>query len=681
MSRLSKWLLIAAITLLGAFLRLYKLDSLPPGETFDPAYYGLDALIILDGHFPVFFETNFGREPLFSYIVAACVAMLGVGSMAIHVASALCGILTIPVVYLVADELFAEEKGLLKQFGPPLAALAMALSFWHLSWSRYGVRAILTPLFAALTMYALWRGMRTRRRGAFAWCGFWLGLSMYTYQASRILPALIGIILVRWLWAQRPPDAPAVPIRLPPRRAWIPLLIVIVVATAVASPLFVYSLKHGGNLTERIRQVSIWSGEGKEGSLATLRQETIKTLQVFSFRGDPEPTTNIPGRPALNPFFSVLFVLGILISLFRLKRMPYLSLLLWLAIMCAPGVLAQFGPAAKRVIGALPAVMLLIAVGALTPLDALRRWLAGRTPQARPFVMALAVSLVIIGFAYSGLRTFNDYFIIWGQDPALFTHFEAGLAAIGQYIGSRPPDERFYVSPVYVGHPSILYNSKNREGIKGYNGNYCLVLPEANGKATTYIVVPNEDRHSLDELATYFPDGKAVDYGPLHYGEPYFVAYRVPSDAHPQIAPDQSAEINWANQIALIGYDVSTDRPQPGETLQIQVYYRALKPMNVDYTAFIQLIGDPAPGHESPLWNQNDSEPCRRYRPTSSWDTHEILVDTLELAVPPDIAPGVYQVIIGFYDWRTSERLLTLDETGAPTGDHATMLNVTIPGK
>ena len=80
--------LLAAIVLLGAFFRLYRIDRLPPGETYDPAFYGLDALAILRGETPIFFETNVfgGREPLFSYIVAACVAVLGVGSLAIHIA-------------------------------------------------------------------------------------------------------------------------------------------------------------------------------------------------------------------------------------------------------------------------------------------------------------------------------------------------------------------------------------------------------------------------------------------------------------------------------------------------------------------------------------------------------------------------------------------------------------------
>jgi len=86
-----KLLLLTAITLWGAFFRLYRIDSLPPGETYDPAFYGLDALAILQGERPIFFETNFGREALFSYLVAACVAVFGVGSLAIHLASAIVG--------------------------------------------------------------------------------------------------------------------------------------------------------------------------------------------------------------------------------------------------------------------------------------------------------------------------------------------------------------------------------------------------------------------------------------------------------------------------------------------------------------------------------------------------------------------------------------------------------------
>ncbi|MGC9349111.1 MAG: hypothetical protein ACP5JG_13280 [Anaerolineae bacterium] len=72
--RRKAWLLLP-ILVLAAFLRFYKIGSLPPGDGYDPAWYGVDALQILDGHSPVFLPTNIGREVMFSYLVALVVAL------------------------------------------------------------------------------------------------------------------------------------------------------------------------------------------------------------------------------------------------------------------------------------------------------------------------------------------------------------------------------------------------------------------------------------------------------------------------------------------------------------------------------------------------------------------------------------------------------------------------------
>jgi hypothetical protein len=55
MPRSVKWLLLVAITLLAAFFRLYRIDSLPPAAGFDQAAYAMEALDSLDGARPVFF--------------------------------------------------------------------------------------------------------------------------------------------------------------------------------------------------------------------------------------------------------------------------------------------------------------------------------------------------------------------------------------------------------------------------------------------------------------------------------------------------------------------------------------------------------------------------------------------------------------------------------------------------
>mgnify|MGYP001228339220 CR=1 FL=1 len=98
LSRRAELLLLAAITALAAGLRLYRLDALPPGDGHDVAQYGVDALQILAGARPVFLESNFGREALFSYLVALAYRFTGPGAYGIHLTSALIGVATVPAV-------------------------------------------------------------------------------------------------------------------------------------------------------------------------------------------------------------------------------------------------------------------------------------------------------------------------------------------------------------------------------------------------------------------------------------------------------------------------------------------------------------------------------------------------------------------------------------------------------
>ncbi|MCP4422716.1 MAG: hypothetical protein GY805_39410, partial [Chloroflexi bacterium] len=90
LSRRKTNIILLLIIALAAFLRLWQLDTLPPGLYHDEAYNGLDALSLLQGKtfpqfyegwelyaqdahannlpqeskFPLFFEGNYGREPV-----------------------------------------------------------------------------------------------------------------------------------------------------------------------------------------------------------------------------------------------------------------------------------------------------------------------------------------------------------------------------------------------------------------------------------------------------------------------------------------------------------------------------------------------------------------------------------------------------------------------------------------
>jgi len=667
-----KSLLIIGITLVAIFFRLYRIDSLPPGDGYDPAFYGVDALAILQGERPIFLPTNFGREVLFSYLVAACFLVWGIGPLAIHVASAIVGILTVPAVFFAADEMFSAEEGVLAEFGGALAALTVAVSYWHLNWSRYGVRAILVPLFGATTFFFLWRGLRRKSRWAFAGCGLFLGLSMYTYQAARLFPLLVLLGFAYVIWAQRSLPSSAV----------MNLLLVFAIAFIVFAPLGHYFLTHPGSFSERIQHTLVVdTSQQMSSNVRLLADKLQRVLLMFSFQGDDWSTVNLPGRPALNPFLSAAFTLGIGVSLLRIKKPPYLFLLTWLGVMIVPAILAEQAAMSKRAIGAIPAVAVLVAVGCLVPCELLLRSAARRSARWAKGLTAGLATVIGVGFIFSGVSTYRDYFLVWGQDPDLFTHFDAGPDAVGRYIEKLPPDERIYLSPVPPQHPSVVLNSKGRSGTRGYNGRVCLVLPRHAAHNTTYVIVPRDDKNSLDRLREFFPQGGVADEGPLHYQKPYFLAYRVPAGAEAQLEPAYPVEANWGDKIRLLGYDLDASTYEAGETIHLVLYTQALDEMETNYTVFTHLLGPYNPATSGPLWSQDDSEPCRRGYPTSSWDVGEIVVDTYSLSIPAETPEGDYQLEMGFYEWPALERLPVLDAVGQVVADNVILGQLQVKGR
>jgi hypothetical protein len=829
-----RWLLLA-IVLIAAFLRFYRIDSLPPGDGYDPAFYGVDALRILDGEFPIFLPSNIGREVMFSYIVAGCVAIFGIGPHAIHIASAIVGVVTVPATYAVAESLFANARArLLRTYGGLVSAAALATSFWHLHWSRYGVRAILVPLFAALTITAMVRGFHTTKRWRFILAGLMLGLSFYTYQSARTLPALvvIGFVVYARYYARRQkekavtaqdnapaesdeaelneaedrpdhtvratdvaeneqqasedaaagapldmdawPDLGSAPtgddrsaetagerdeledwpsleeglddwpaLELDDRageagraeesagagwwQTWRErrrqakaqrrqsrreaqeqkraareqkaaereraradqkkkrearqqqrtgpvtygflwslnnLLLIILAALLVFLPLGNYFLTHPGSGNERIDQTFILDPTlGWRDNLLRLRHEVVDAFLVLAVHGDEEPIHNLPGRAAMNPFLLALFGVGFILALARLRHPPYLVLLAWLPVMSITVFLTLGGQPTKRALGALPAITGLIAVGALVPLDALRRWSRQRKLLGN-IASGIWIAVLAAGAGYSIGATYRDYFVTWGGDPNLFTHFETGRAAIGQYARSRPPEETIYISPELASHPSIVYNAGARPDLKSYNGRLCIVFPAVTTAPTTYLIVQHEDRNSLDRLATYFPVGEQVPAGPAWYGQPYFTAYRIPENVRAQWLPDHAAIARWQTTLQVLGYDLSAERVAPGEVLTLNLYYGALKDVQQNYIVFTHLLGPENPASGNNLWAQDDSEPCRTFYPTSAWSEGEIIRDTFTLNVPGDAPPGLYRLQMGFYTWPEMAHLTTTDGPG-----------------
>ena len=299
------WAVLAATVLLGAWLRFYWLGTWPPGLYHDEAFNGLDALRVLEGERPIFFEANNGREPFFVYSIALAVAWLGRTPYAVRVMAAVLGTLTIPATFLMARALFGERAGL-------WSAWLVAVAPWPINLSRVGLRAVSMPPLVALGVWLWWAG-RSQKAGRRVWHfvlgGVFLGLSLYTYTAARLVPVAVALFALFQVLARSE------------RRHRDQFLFLALAAVLVMLPLLAYGITHWDTFAGRPGQVSIFSPEINHGNLLSmLSGNVLKAAGLFTYLGDSIPRHNVPLRPVFDPLISVFFVVGVLLSLVGARK-------------------------------------------------------------------------------------------------------------------------------------------------------------------------------------------------------------------------------------------------------------------------------------------------------------------------------------------------------------------------
>nr|MBC8255409.1 glycosyltransferase family 39 protein [Ardenticatenia bacterium] len=202
-----RFLIMAGVLLLGAALRLFALDQVPPGLSHDEAYIGVTALEVwLLGRRDIFFQIYNGIEPLIVYWQAIYLRLFGITPVAMRLVNVTAGLLTIALTYAITHRLLVTSEQPLARWGATLAALGVSLSFWAIFVSRLALRSVTLPLLEIPALYCLWRGLIAdsrispgRRWAWYALGGAWLGAAMYTYLSSRFLPFVPLIFFGYWL--------------------------------------------------------------------------------------------------------------------------------------------------------------------------------------------------------------------------------------------------------------------------------------------------------------------------------------------------------------------------------------------------------------------------------------------------------------------------------------------------
>jgi hypothetical protein len=147
--------------------------------------------------------------------------------------------------------------------------------------------------------------------------------------------------------------------------------------------------------------------------------------------------------------------------------------------------------------------------------------------------------------------------------------------------------------------------------------------------------------------------------------------HRTPSFSAPPIP--HAIHASLGGRFELLGYKLAREAIQPGQPLDVTLYWKSIAPSPLQYTVFAHLL-DP----QGSLRAQQDAMPQGGALPTSCWVVGEVVSDTLTIQLPADVPPGAYTLRVGMYYLPTGERLPMKTEGADGSYDHVILQKVQI---
>jgi hypothetical protein len=132
----------------------------------------------------------------------------------------------------------------------------------------------------------------------------------------------------------------------------------------------------------------------------------------------------------------------------------------------------------------------------------------------------------------------------------------------------------------------------------------------------------------------------------------------------PAVSVGPPLPVEFSMPIRLEGYEVVRSNLKRGDAVIVLLYWKAKARIDKSYTVFVHLVssrGETIAGA--------DNVPRGGQSPTNIWNPNSLIVDWSVIMIGADVPAGTYRLEIGLYDAATSERLLLVDDRGAPYAD------------
>lgn len=186
--------LLICVLLIASFLRLYQLGANPPSLDWDEASLGYNAYSLLKTGrdefgrmWPVSIRSFEDYKPAFyAYLTIPVIAVFGLNEFSVRLPSAILGILSVICTFYLVRRLLNTKVGL-------LASLLLAISPWHLQFSRVAFEANAALFFVITGIVFFLKGLK-KGQWFIVSCVFFI-LSVYTYHSPRLV---VPLVLMGW---------------------------------------------------------------------------------------------------------------------------------------------------------------------------------------------------------------------------------------------------------------------------------------------------------------------------------------------------------------------------------------------------------------------------------------------------------------------------------------------------
>ena len=432
MKKYLKYFLILIILVGSAFLRIYKLDQIPPSLNWDEVDAGYNAFTIANWgvdewgqKLPLVFQSFYDdKHPVHIYSAAVFIKFMGLNDFSTRLPSAVFGVLGVLVIFFLAKCLFKND------LPAYLAAIFLAISPYHLQFSR-GLWEINFAFFYFIFGMLMFYLGKEKNRWYFPLSALGFGLSLYSYHSSIVVVPPMIVLLCVLYFKDLVKNKKTLLISF--------IVLTLFILGFVGNPrlLGFARVKQTIFSDDMIKTTGLFKKTGNKylgiAQIAADNYPAYFSINYLFVSGDQNPRNSVKFFGEFYKIDAILILAGLLFMIMRPRR-AWLVLLAWIALAPIPGCLSGMTPNAARGVFMMGSEQLIAAYG----LYSLANLFKNKTLQG----VLVCLAFIPLLWEFSGYL--NYYYTGYAKKDAI--EWQYGMKQIAEFIINDTQYDKVYMT-------------------------------------------------------------------------------------------------------------------------------------------------------------------------------------------------------------------------------------------